>query len=102
MPLSALTGPSKKPRVEELQNYTILHTTAGKILARQTMSSLAEQLPADSFVRVHKSFLVLLAHMASVERSRITLERGGGQPAVVIHVGDRYRAAFYQRLGRIQ
>lgn len=85
--------------IEGLQNYTVLHLATEKIIARQTVSHLAQQLPAEAFIRVHKSFIVALAHISSVERSRISIQRAEGEAAVLIPVGDRYRDAFYQRLG---
>ena len=83
--------------LEGLQNYVTIHTATEKILARQTMSSLEASLPAATFVRVHKSFIVSLAHIHSVERSRIFLQVAAGAP-VIIPVGDAYRSTFYDRL----
>lgn len=83
--------------VEGLQNYVLIHTATEKIIARQTLSSLAAHLPAAAFVRVHKSFIVALAHIHAVERSRIFIRVAAGAP-VVLPVGDAYRATFYDRL----
>ena len=83
--------------LEGLQNYVTIHTATEKILARQTISSLEASLPAATFVRVHKSFIVSLAHIHSVERSRIFLQVAAGAP-VIIPVGDAYRSTFYGRL----
>ncbi len=82
---------------EGLQNYVVLHTRTEKVIARQTFSSLVENLPASAFVRVQKSFLVALSHIASVERSRIFIQMEG-RPPVVIPVGDTYRDRFYKLL----
>ncbi|RPD49579.1 DNA-binding response regulator [Hymenobacter sediminis] len=81
--------------LEGLQNYVIIHTATEKIIARQTISSLEASLPASGFVRVHKSFIVSLAHIHTVERSRIFIR---GAAPMVIPVGDAYRSAFYGRL----
>jgi DNA-binding LytR/AlgR family response regulator len=83
--------------LEGLQNYVTIHTATEKILARQTISSLEASLPAATFVRVHKSFIVSLAHIHSVERSRIFMQVAAGAP-VIIPVGDAYRSTFYGRL----
>ncbi|MDO3641294.1 LytTR family DNA-binding domain-containing protein [Mucilaginibacter sp. L3T2-6] len=79
--------------IESLQNYITLHTTAGRILSLQTMKKLENQLPPKEFMRVHKSYIVSLRHISSVERSRIQI---GGQ---LIPVGDIYRDAFYKIIG---
>ena len=83
--------------LEGLQNYVLIHTATGKIMARQTLNSLEASLPAAGFVRVHKSFIVALAHIHTVERSRIFIQTAAGVP-VTIPVGDAYRSAFYGKL----
>ena len=76
--------------IESLQNYITLHTAEGKILSLQTLKKIEEQLPPKEFVRVHKSFIVALRHITSIERSRISI---GTQ---IIPVGDNYRDGFYK------
>ncbi|TDN38634.1 response regulator transcription factor [Hymenobacter sp. UV11] len=83
--------------LEGLQNYVLIHTATEKLLARQTISSLEASLPVAGFVRVHKSFIVALAHIHIVERSRIFIRVAAGEPRI-IPVGDAYRSAFYGRL----
>jgi two-component system LytT family response regulator len=83
--------------LEGLQNYVLIHTATEKIIARQTLSSLEASLPAAAFVRVHKSFIVALAHIHAVERSRIIIQIAASTP-VIIPVGDAYRSTFYERL----
>jgi len=83
--------------LEGLQNYVIIHTATEKVIARQTIASLEASLPAAAFVRVHKSFIVALAHIQAVERSRIFMQAAAGVP-VIIPVGDAYRSAFFDRL----
>jgi two-component system LytT family response regulator len=83
--------------LEGLQNYVLIHTATEKIIARQTLSSLEASLPATAFVRVHKSFIVALAHIHAVERSRIIIQIAASTP-VIIPVGDAYRSTFYERL----
>jgi two-component system LytT family response regulator len=83
--------------LEGLQNYVLIHTATEKIMARQTINSLEASLPASAFVRVHKSFIVALAHIHTVERGRIFLQAATGLP-ITIPVGDTYRSAFYGKL----
>jgi len=79
--------------IEALQNYISVTTTGGRILSLVTMKKMEEQLPEKDFVRVHKSFIVSLRHISSVERSRIFIGD------VIIPVGDNYRAGFYDLIG---
>ena len=76
--------------VEALQNYVSLNTIAGRVMSLQPLKKIEEQLPATEFVRVHKSYIVSLRHISSVERSRIFIDDA------VIPVGDSYRDGFYR------
>lgn len=78
--------------IEAMQNYSVLHTSNGKVITLQNMKQMEEQLPAGRFLRVHKSYLINVDKIDTVERSRITIGK------VTIPVGDSYRDSFYQRL----
>ncbi len=78
--------------VEGLQNYVMIYTTMEKITSLQTMKKTEEQLPADQFMRIHKSFIVAINKINSIERNRVTIgER-------TIAVGEVYREAFYNAI----
>jgi DNA-binding LytR/AlgR family response regulator len=52
---------------EAMLNYVMLYTTTRKIMVYVTIKSLEEQLPADQFIKVHKSFIVNIAKVKSIE-----------------------------------
>jgi DNA-binding LytR/AlgR family response regulator len=76
--------------VEGLKDYVSLYTPTERILALQTMKTMEEKLPASQFVRVHKSYIVALNRIESVERNRIYIGKA------VIPIGDTYRDTFYR------
>lgn len=78
--------------IEGLQNYITLHTTEGRILSLQTLKKIGEQLPPKEFVRVHKSYIVSLRHITSIERNRIRINEQ------LIPIGDNYRSSFYKMI----
>jgi DNA-binding LytR/AlgR family response regulator len=78
--------------VEAMQNYCVLHTTDIRLMTLQTMKQMQEQLPDGQFTRVHKSYIVHISKIDSVERSRVFIGKA------VIPVGDSYRDEFYRRL----
>ena len=80
--------------VEALQNYVSLNTAAGRVMSLQPLKKIEEQLPPAEFVRVHKSYIVSLRHISSVERSRIFIGD------TVIPVGDNYRDGFYRLIDK--
>ncbi|MBN2812459.1 MAG: LytTR family transcriptional regulator, partial [Bacteroidales bacterium] len=66
-----------------------------KIMTKQSFNGLMASLPDDQFIRVHKSWVVNLARVESVERNRIKI---GDR---LIPIGETYRDAFLRRIGLI-
>ena len=60
--------------VEGMQNYLTLHTARGKFTTLLTLKSLLEKLPADRFVQVHRSFIVQLGKVQTIEGQLLRIE----------------------------
>lgn len=81
--------------LEAMENYTKVHRRNGKyILSRSSLKRTAELLPADRFLRVHKSYVVALAQVAEYSHVQLRLKES---PAV-IPIGRTYAEAFIRRL----
>ena len=52
---------------EAMLNYVMLYTNAKKMMVYVTIKSLEEQLPSDTFIKVHKSFIVNINKIKSIE-----------------------------------
>ncbi len=52
---------------EAMLNYVMLHTDSKKMMVYVTIKSLEEQLPSDIFIKVHKSFIVNINKIKSIE-----------------------------------
>jgi DNA-binding LytR/AlgR family response regulator len=52
---------------EAMLNYVMLYTSFKKMMVYVTIKSLEEQLPADIFIKVHKSFIVNKNKVKSIE-----------------------------------
>ncbi len=76
--------------IEGMRDYRCLHTTDRRIMTLQSFQELERQIPATVICRVHRSYMVNLARIESVERSRIWIGD------VVIPVSDTYREAFFR------
>ena len=57
--------------VEALQNYVAIHTAEKKLITYLTFKSIEESLPADRFMKVHKSYLVAVQKITSIEGNEI-------------------------------
>ncbi|HTJ11826.1 MAG TPA: LytTR family DNA-binding domain-containing protein [Dinghuibacter sp.] len=79
--------------IEARQNYVSIETAAGRIMSLMNIKSMEERLPAGRFVRVHKSFVVALSKIETIEKSRIYIGEA------VIPIGDSYREALFKLLG---
>jgi len=80
--------------VEGMSEYLRINTTKEKIMTLQNFKSIEDSLPAENFVRVHKSFLVAIDKIDSVEKNRIKI----GEK--FIPISNTYKDAFYMILNK--
>src|ERR1700722_6465337 len=52
---------------EAMLNYVMLYTATRKMMVYVTIKGLEEQLPADQFIKVHKSYIVNISKVKSIE-----------------------------------
>lgn len=57
--------------IEALQNYVAIHTRERKIITYLTLQGLEAQLPEGHFIKTHKSFLVAVDKVESIEGNEI-------------------------------
>jgi two-component system LytT family response regulator len=76
--------------IEGLKDYISIFTTNERIITLQNMKKMEDTLPEKHFIRVHKSYIVALNKIDSIERSRIRI---GDK---IIPVGDTYRDDFFK------
>ena len=80
--------------VEGLKDYIAIHTTKEKLIALENLKTLEEGLPKQRFMRVHKSYIVAIEKIDSIERNRIFIKEA------VIPIGDTYREPFFKAIER--
>jgi two-component system LytT family response regulator len=78
--------------IEGLKDYISIFTSTERIITLQGMKKMEDALPEKHFVRVHKSYIVALNKIDSIERSRIQI----GEK--IIPVGDTYRDEFFRMI----
>lgn len=76
--------------VEGLKDYAKIHliSSSRPVITRMSLKSLEEELPADRFIRVHKSYIVSISKIEQISRSRISINNG------LIPVSENYRDVF--------
>lgn len=78
--------------IEGMKDYLRLVTQLGNIMTLQRFKTYEDYLPAQQFVRVHKSYIVALDKIESIERNRIKI----GEKRIPI--SETYKDAFNQLL----
>jgi two-component system, LytTR family, response regulator len=78
--------------IEGMRDYRQIHTTEKRIMTLETFKELELKLPPNQFVRVHKSYLVSLNKIESVERDRIKIQKD------LIPISDTFREHFYSSI----
>ncbi|WP_299248444.1 LytTR family DNA-binding domain-containing protein [uncultured Aquimarina sp.] len=80
--------------IEGLKDYLKIHITSGKpILTLMSFKDIETKLPLDVFLRVHRSFIININYIDSVQRNRIIID------TVRVPIGESYKKAFLKRLG---
>lgn len=79
--------------LEKDGNYINLHLKDRTILIRESMGDIFDLVPAAEFIRVHKSYVVAIKHIAMIETHQLTIN---GEK---IPIGSTYRELLRSRLG---
>jgi len=82
--------------IEGLKDYVKVYTQNDPkpVLSISTLKLIESKLPADRFMRIHRSFIVNLAKIDTIDRSRIVFGKK------YIPVGDQYKDKFQVFLDR--
>lgn len=75
-------------------NVIFFRVDSDPVRSGMSMRDLEEQLPSDTFMRVHRSFIVNLKHVEVVERGRIVFGK------TYIPIADSRREDFMERIGK--
>ena len=80
--------------IEGLKDYIKIYSNSHKpILTLSSFKKIEEKLPVNLFVRVHRSYIVSLKYIHSVQRNRILID------TVRIPIGNNYKEDFIKRIG---
>lgn len=82
--------------IEGMREYVRIHLDVAKpVMTLMSMKTLEDKLPDDSFMRVHRSFIVNLKKVTTIERSRIIFDK-----EVYIPISDQYKDKFQDFIDR--
>jgi len=80
--------------IEGMRDYRKIHTVNKKIMTLQTFKDFEKEIPADILCRVHKSYMVSLDKIDSIERDIIKIQNNE------IPISETYKKAFFELIVR--
>ncbi|MEG1615584.1 MAG: LytTR family DNA-binding domain-containing protein [Bacteroidales bacterium] len=80
--------------IEGMKDYLRFHLETHKVMTLSSFTSMEQQLPSDQFLRIHKSYMVSLSKITSLEKDAVIV--GGHR----IPIGKSYRDQFLQQLNK--
>lgn len=81
--------------VEALSDYVIINTEKRKYIIHSTMKGLEKKLPETDFIRVHRSYIVNINKINTIEDLNVVM------PSKSIPIGASYKSRFMKRLNML-
>lgn len=75
--------------IEGMRDYRRIHTVNKKVMTSQNFSEFEKLIPSNIVCRVHKSFMVALNKIESIERNRTKIADQ------LVPVSETYKDAFF-------
>ncbi len=82
--------------IEALKDYVNIFTMDDKFVIRSTMKGIQDKLPSDRFARVHRSFIVALDKVSSIDHTKVILENNSTVP-----LGGLYKDEFLEKINTV-
>ncbi|HSZ71763.1 MAG TPA: LytTR family DNA-binding domain-containing protein [Cytophagaceae bacterium] len=82
--------------IEGLKDYVkiYLHDKPAPVLSLMSMKAIEEQLPVFDFMRIHRSFIINLSKIESVERGKVKIKD------MYMPVADNYKQRFQEFINK--
>lgn len=78
--------------VEAQENYIYIYTQENRVIVRSTLSAFSQQLPAEQFMQIHKSYIINISHVSHVDGNIVII---GNKEFVISRT---FRDAFFKKL----
>lgn len=83
--------------VEALKDYVVINLSDVRYTIHSTMKDIEKKLPGNDFVRVHRSYIVRLNKITTIEQTNIVMD--GGKK--LIPIGGSYKDDLYNKIKTI-
>lgn len=82
--------------IEGLKNYVAIHLTHKQIITYNTLKHFESELPENTFVKIHKSYIISIPHISKTDSLTVYLSNGNSLP-----IGDTFKKAFFERINKL-
>lgn len=80
--------------VQGMKDYLKIHTPDYMLVTHQTMNELEKALPTRQFIRIHKSYIVAIAHIRAIYGNSVELEK------TTLPIGISYKEKVMELIGK--
>ena len=78
--------------IQGMREYVAFHTQKGRIMSLGSLKNLEDELPGDQFARAHKSYIVSLSQISSMEGGKLRIG------AESLPIGANYKEELLKRM----
>ncbi len=83
--------------IEALKDYVVIHTENTRYTIHSTMKDIEAKMGSEQFLRIHRSYIVRLDKIATIEYPNLTLEN----IEKVVPIGGSYRDELTKRIKQV-
>lgn len=70
--------------IEAMENYVVVNTFDEKYTIHFTMKSITEKIPVNKFIRIHRSYIVNISNISSIEDNDVVVKIKSGAKKIPI------------------
>lgn len=80
--------------IEGLKDYIKIFVSTRKkpVVVRNSLKKIQQALPTSLFIRIHKSYIISMRHLSSVNKSQIKIGES------IIPIGESYKSQFFSKI----
>lgn len=80
--------------IEGLKNYVAIHLKDKQIITYSTLKHIQENLPQQSFIQIHKSYIISLNYIDKTTSISVQLN------TIELPLGNTYKVGFFDRINK--
>lgn len=78
--------------LESIGNYVKIHTTQEVMVTHASLTYMEEKLPAEKFVRIHRSYMIALAHLSAYTATNLEINQQ------TLPISRNYKMQFFDKV----